>query len=119
PHHLGIRSCITPCSPLKLLPLVCRQGDLERADTTSGHGVPPHGMTQRRPRPLAAPLSNHINVVPRWTTKTMRRPKTIPLVPVDDGCDHCCGGIITAMPAELPWTQRIPFGTTAWRLSIG
>ena len=24
--------------------------------------------TQRRPHPLAAPLSNHINVVPRWTT---------------------------------------------------
>jgi hypothetical protein len=23
------------------------------------------------------------------------------------------------MPAELPWTQRIPFGTTAWRLSMG
>jgi hypothetical protein len=23
------------------------------------------------------------------------------------------------MPAELPWSQRIPFGTTAWRLSMG
>ena len=23
------------------------------------------------------------------------------------------------MPAELPWWQRIPFGTTAWRLSMG
>jgi hypothetical protein len=33
---------------------------------------------------------------------TMRRPKTVPLVPVDEGCDHCCGGILTAMPAELP-----------------
>ncbi len=51
--------------------------------------------------------------------KTMRRPKTVPLVPVDEGCEHCCGGILTAMPAELPWTQRIPFGTTAWRLSMG
>lgn len=28
-------------------------------------------------------------------------------------------GILTAMPAELPWWQRIPFGTTAWRLSMG
>jgi hypothetical protein len=49
----------------------------------------------------------------------MRRPKTVPLVPVDDGCEHCCDGIMTAMPAELPWWQRIPFGTTAWRLSMG
>ena len=51
--------------------------------------------------------------------KTMRRPKTVPLVPVGDGCDNCCDGILTAMPAELPWWQRIPFGTTAWRLSMG
>ena len=26
---------------------------------------------------------------------------------------------MTAMPMELPWWQRIPFGTTAWRLSMG
>jgi hypothetical protein len=51
--------------------------------------------------------------------KTMRRPVTVPLVPVDEGCEHCCAGIMTAMPAELPWWQRIPFGTTAWRLSMG
>jgi hypothetical protein len=51
--------------------------------------------------------------------KTLRRPKTVPLVPVDEGFEHCCGGILTAMPGELPWTQRIPFGTTAWRLSMG
>jgi hypothetical protein len=51
--------------------------------------------------------------------KTMRRSVTVPLVPVDEGCDHCCDGILTAMPAELPWWQRIPFGTTAWRLSMG
>ena len=51
--------------------------------------------------------------------KTMRRPASVPLVPVDEGCEHCCAGIQTAMPAELPWWQRIPFGTTAWRLSMG
>ena len=51
--------------------------------------------------------------------KTMRRAKTVPLVPVDEGCERCCGGILTAMAAELPWWQRIPFGTTAWRLSMG
>ena len=51
--------------------------------------------------------------------KTMRRPATVPLVPVDEGCGHCGDGIQTAMPAELPWSQRIPFGTTAWRLSMG
>ena len=51
--------------------------------------------------------------------KTMRRPKTVPLVPVGEGCDRCCDGILTAMPAELPLWQRVPFGTTAWRLSMG
>jgi hypothetical protein len=55
----------------------------------------------------------------RQFPKTMRRPKTVPLVPVDEGCEHCCDGILTAMAAELPWWQRIPFGTTAWRLSMG
>ena len=51
--------------------------------------------------------------------KTMRKAKTVPLVPVGDGCAKCCDGILTAMPVELPWWQRIPFGTTAWRLSMG
>jgi hypothetical protein len=51
--------------------------------------------------------------------KTMRRPKTVPLVLVGEGCERCCNGILTAMPAELPWWQRIPFGMTAWRLSMG
>jgi hypothetical protein len=55
----------------------------------------------------------------RQFPKTMRKAKTVPLVPVDEGCEHCCGGILTAMAAELPWWQRIPFGTTAWRLSMG
>jgi len=50
---------------------------------------------------------------------TMRRAKTVPLVPVGHGCERCCNDILTAMPAELPWWQRIPFGTTAWRLSMG
>jgi hypothetical protein len=51
--------------------------------------------------------------------KTMRGAMTVPLVPVGDGCDKCCDGILTAMPVELSWWQRIPFGTTAWRLSMG
>jgi len=40
-----------------------------------------------------------------------------PLVDVESGC--CCQGILTAMPAELPWWQNITFGTTAWRVSMG
>ena len=51
--------------------------------------------------------------------KTMRRPKTVPLVPVVEGCDKCCAGTLTVMPVELAWWQQIPFGTTAWRLSMG
>lgn len=55
----------------------------------------------------------------RQFPKTMRRPVTVPLGPVDESCERCCDGILTAMPVELPWWQRIPFGTTAWRLSMG
>src|SRR5579872_3282746 len=51
--------------------------------------------------------------------KTMRRPKTVPLVPVDNGCDKCCSGILTAQAAEMAWWQRITYGTTAWRISMG
>jgi hypothetical protein len=48
--------------------------------------------------------------------KTMRTSRTAPLVNVDADC--CCQGILTAMPAELPWWQSITFGTTAWRVSM-
>ncbi len=55
----------------------------------------------------------------RQFPKTMRRPKTVPLVPVADGCDKCCDGILTAQAAEMAWWQRITYGTTAWRISMG
>lgn len=55
----------------------------------------------------------------RALPKTMRRPKSVPLVALDESVSACCGGILTAMPIELPLWQRIPFGTTAWRLSMG
>jgi hypothetical protein len=51
--------------------------------------------------------------------KTMRRSKDIPLVPVADGCDKCCSGILTAQAVEMAWWQRITYGTTAWRISMG
>jgi len=51
--------------------------------------------------------------------KTMRRPATVPLVAVDRHAEACCDGILTGMAAELPLWQPIPFGTTAWRLSMG
>jgi len=31
---------------------------------------------------------------------------------------HCCSGTLSAPPAGLPITQRIPFGTTAWQISM-
>jgi hypothetical protein len=55
----------------------------------------------------------------RQFPRTMRRPKTVPLVPVDKGCERCCNGILTAPAAEMAWWQRITFGTTAWRISMG
>ena len=49
----------------------------------------------------------------------MRRAKTVPLVPVAEGCQRCCRGILTAQAAEMSWWQRITYGTTAWRISTG
>jgi hypothetical protein len=49
----------------------------------------------------------------------MRRPASVPLVPVGDGCDRCCNGILTATAVDMAWWQRITFGTTAWRISMG
>jgi hypothetical protein len=55
----------------------------------------------------------------RRFSKTMRRPSSVPLVPVGDGCDRCCNGILTATATDMAWWQRITFGTTAWRISMG
>jgi hypothetical protein len=49
--------------------------------------------------------------------KTMRGSRQAPLVNVD--ADRCCEGIVSVAPAELALHQRIPFGTTAWRISMG
>jgi hypothetical protein len=51
--------------------------------------------------------------------RTMRRAKTVPLVPVGEGCEKCCNGILTAQAVEMAWWQRITYGTTAWRISMG
>jgi hypothetical protein len=49
----------------------------------------------------------------------MRRPATVPLVPIAEGCPTCCSGILTAQAVEMAWWQRITYGTTAWRISMG
>lgn len=43
--------------------------------------------------------------------KTVGTSRNAPLVDVD--AERCCTGTLTTMPPELPWTQEIPFGTTA------
>ncbi len=50
---------------------------------------------------------------------TMRRPASVPLVAPTGERDRCCGGIQTALPVETALWQRIPYGTTAWRISMG
>ncbi|MGA3216084.1 MAG: hypothetical protein ABSD97_10410 [Acidimicrobiales bacterium] len=50
--------------------------------------------------------------------KTMRRPARVPLVVLDSEQHTCCEGTVSAPPVDLPLTQRIPFGTTAWRVSM-
>jgi hypothetical protein len=55
----------------------------------------------------------------RQVPKTMRRSRSVPLVSLPENADGCCSGIFSAVPAELALSQRIPFGTTAWRISMG
>jgi hypothetical protein len=55
----------------------------------------------------------------RQILKTMRRSRRAPLVELPDGVDSCCAGILSAAPVELALSQRIPYGTTAWRISMG
>ena len=55
----------------------------------------------------------------RQVPKTMRRSRRAPLVELPKGVDRCCTGILSAAPVELALSQRIPYGTTAWRISMG
>jgi hypothetical protein len=54
----------------------------------------------------------------RQVPKTMRGSRNAPLVRLRDG-STCCAGILSAAPVELTLTQCIPYGTTAWRISMG
>lgn len=51
--------------------------------------------------------------------RTMRRPATVPLIPANGQRASCCGGIQTAYPADTALWQPVPYGTTAWRISMG
>ena len=50
--------------------------------------------------------------------KTMRRSAKVPMVVLPAEQHTCCNGTVSAPPADLPLTQRIPFGSTAWRVSM-
>jgi hypothetical protein len=54
----------------------------------------------------------------RQVPKSMRGPRTRPLMALPDGA-LCCNGTVTASAAELPHWQRFLPGTTAWRISYG
>jgi len=49
----------------------------------------------------------------------MRRSRRVPLVELPENVSNCCSGTLSSVPAELALSQRIPFGTTAWRISMG
>ena len=49
--------------------------------------------------------------------QTMRRSRKAPIGRPARGDRTVCGHL-SAPPAELPLTQKIPFGTTAWRISM-
>jgi hypothetical protein len=50
--------------------------------------------------------------------RTMRLPHDVPLVHLPADLEACCHGTVSASPRDLALTQRIPFGTTAWRISM-
>ena len=77
------------------------------------HQSPDAGGVTRWKCPFCAGLLRS-----RTFPKTMRRSNTTPLVFLPDGVSRCCNGTVSAPPADLPHTQRIPFGTTAWRTSM-
>jgi hypothetical protein len=55
----------------------------------------------------------------RSLPRTMRRSRRSPLAALPEGRRMCCSGIVGASAAELPLWQRLPAGTTAWRISMG
>ncbi len=55
----------------------------------------------------------------RQVPKTMRASRNSPLVRLGEGSTNCCSGILSVAAVELPLAQRIPYGTTAWRISMG
>jgi hypothetical protein len=77
------------------------------------HARPDHEGVTRWKCPFCAGLLRS-----RQLPTTMRRSRTAPLVELPEWVTQCCQGTLSAPPAELPLTQRIPFGTTAWRLSM-
>jgi hypothetical protein len=54
----------------------------------------------------------------RQFPKTMRQSRRGPLVDIPGEASKCCSGVLSAPPVELPLTQKIPFGTSAWRVSM-
>jgi hypothetical protein len=54
----------------------------------------------------------------RSLPSTMRRSRTAPLVELPEGAS-CCGGTVSASAEELPLWQKLPAGTSAWRISMG
>ncbi len=78
------------------------------------HAGPDHDGVTRWRCPFCAGLLRS-----RKFRKTMRASRRAPLVEVADGVAHCCSGTISLAPTELALWQRIPFGTTAWRISYG
>jgi hypothetical protein len=55
----------------------------------------------------------------RKVPKTMRGSRRAPLVELDPEARGCCSGVLSVAPAESALFQPIPFGTTAWRISMG
>ncbi len=54
----------------------------------------------------------------RSLPETMRRTRRKPMVSLPRNTECCCKGTISAPAVELPLTQTIPFGSTAWRISM-
>ncbi|MHB1986918.1 MAG: hypothetical protein ACYCSF_02870 [Acidimicrobiales bacterium] len=77
------------------------------------HSPPDHNGVTRWRCPFCAGL-----VKSRSFPSTMRRGPRTKIAFLPESVTKCCEGTVSAPPADIPLSQLIPFGTTAWRISM-
>ncbi len=77
------------------------------------HSAPDRNGVSRWRCPFCAGLLKS-----RSFPSTMRRGPGVKIAFLPPTVTTCCDGTVSAPPADIPLSQLIPFGTTAWRISM-